>query len=197
GINAKKSNGALWIGTDSNYKATFTNDGDQSVAVICWDAASMWINAHQPKIFVNLKAGEQTTISIAEGFSGGCGAAATDSSLFMGLLNESILEFTAYPKEKGCFDISREINMDGLVLTSKGSQCTSGVSGGQLSCVFVCKSGTSCEDAGSYAIALGAATQGPCMVGTASDGGASGGCQFGDGEHMQVTIAGHRNWPSA
>ncbi|KAF1953767.1 hypothetical protein CC80DRAFT_138403 [Byssothecium circinans] len=197
GLNAKTKGNGLWLGNDSKYKATFTNDGDKNAAVICWTAAGMWINVQQPQIFVNLKAGESTTVSIPEGFSGGCGAALPDSNLFMGLLNESILEFTAFPREKGCFDISREINMKGVVLSSKGSQCTSGVAGGKLSCVFVCNAGNSCEKAGSYAIALGSASKGPCMVGTASDGGASGGCQFGDGEHMQVTIAGHRDWPSS
>lgn len=196
GLNAKASGTNMWLGNDGKYKATFTNDGDKPVAILCWNAQGMWINANKPEIFVNLKGGEAVTVSIPAGKSGGCGAALPDSTLFMGLLNESILEFTTGDNEKGCFDISREINMQGVVLTSKGSRCTSGVANGENACVFVCREGQSCEKAGSYAISGADAQKGSCMVGKASDGGSSGGCQFGaNGEHMQVTVASHRNWP--
>lgn len=196
GLNAKASGANMWLGNDGKYKATFTNDGDKAVAILCWNAQGMWVNANKPEIFVNLKGGESVTVSIPHQKSGGCGAALPDSTLFMGLLNESILEFTTGDNEKGCFDISREINMKGVVMTSKGSRCTSGVANGENACVFVCKDGQSCEKAGSYAISGADAQKGSCMVGKASDGGSSGGCQFGaNGEHMQVTIANHRNWP--
>lgn len=197
GLNAKASGDNMWIGSDGKYKATFTNDGDKNIAILCWNAQGMWVNAHKPEIFVNVKGGESVTVSIPKGKSGGCGAALPDSTLFMGLLNESILEFTTGDNEKGCFDISREINMDGVVMTSKGSRCTSGIANGDNSCVFVCKNGKSCEAAGTYGIALGSAQEGPCMVGKASDGGSSGGCQFGaNGEHMQVTVKHSRSWPA-
>lgn len=195
GLNSKSAGGNLWLGSDGKYKATFVNDANKDVAVMCWDAKTMWVNANAPQIYVHLGAGQQTTVSIPEGFSGGCGAAFEDSTLFYGLLNESILEFTANPKEKGCFDISREINMNGIVLSAKGSQCTSGVKNGKVACTFLCHSGTTCKDAGSYFIEVGAEQKGPCMVGEYA-GAASGGCQMGDGEHMEVTIYGNRAWPS-
>lgn len=197
GVNAKAANSAtMWLGSDGRYKATFTNDGSKAVALLCWQGNQMWINAAEPEIFVNLKGGESVTVSIPQGKSGGCGAALPDSVLVDGQLSESILEFHANDNNLGAHDISREINMTGVVLTSKGSRCTSGVIGNEMSCVYVCKSGNKCMAAGSYGIALGAAEKGPCMIGTDDQGGRAGGCQFGsNGEHLQVTIAGHRNWP--
>lgn len=197
GINAKTAGNTMWLGSDGKYKATFTNDGSKDVALLCWQGDQMWINVATPEIFVNLKGGESVTISIPAGKAGGCGAALPDSKLVDGQLSESILEFHAGDNNLGCHDISREIAMNGVVLTSKGSKCTSGVVNNDISCVFVCRDNKNkCKEAGSYGIALGAAEKGPCMVGTAKDGGASGGCQFGsNGEHLQVTIAGHRNWP--
>lgn len=200
GLNARTPDAnRMWLGSDGKYKATFINEAERDAAVICWNAKGMWINANQPQIYVHLGAGEHSTVSIPYGFSGGCGVAFTDSTLTNGLLNESILEFTAKENHNGCFDVSREINMKGIVLSVQGSKCTSGLKDGQLACTFVCTAGNKCGvGAGDYDIVLGAEANGPCMVGKDPfTGDPSGGCQMGDGEHMKVTFHDSRNWPAA
>ncbi|KAF9729728.1 hypothetical protein PMIN06_004939 [Paraphaeosphaeria minitans] len=193
GVNSKTENGQIWIGGDGKHSATFTNSADKDAMVWCWGKSTMWINANQPLISIKLAAGETQKLSVADGFSGGCGASFEDSDLFMGLLNESILEFTFGSGANGCFDISREINMKGIQLTAKGAKCTSGLEGGSLACTFVCtdSSATRCgAGGGDFAIDVGSSTEGPCMVGKDPfTGDASGGCQMADdGEHLEVTI---------
>ncbi|KAJ4299030.1 hypothetical protein N0V90_004274 [Kalmusia sp. IMI 367209] len=199
GTNSKSENGQIWIGGDSKYSATFKNGADKDAMVWCWGKSTMWINANVPLISIKLAAGESQKLSIADGFSGGCGASFDDSDLFMGLLNESILEFTAGAGANGCFDISREINMKGIVLTAKGSKCTSGMDGAQQACTFICTDSSAVRcgaGGGDYAIDVGSASEGPCMVGKDPfTGDASGGCQMGDdGEAMEITIHGSRQW---
>ncbi|CAI6332071.1 unnamed protein product [Periconia digitata] len=199
GLNAKTQGENIWIGSDGKYKMTFTNDDSKDMAVVCWEGEGLWVTKKTPQIFVALKGGKSVTLSIPYGMSGGCAAGTSTSNNWYGLINESILEFTAKDGAMGCFDVSREINQQGIVMTAKGSQCTSGLVGGQLSCVFLCVDKTTqrCEAAKSYGISLGAATEGSCMMGNdPHDDGASGGCQFGtDGEHIQVTVSSSRNWP--
>lgn len=194
GLNDEKENGQIWLGDGGAHSATFTNSASKDAMLYCWGKSTMWINANKPLISIKLGAGESQKLSAADGFSGGCGAAFDDSDLFMGLLNESILEFTFGAGANGCFDISREINMKGVKLTAKGSKCTSGWDGAQDSCTFVCTaSGTDRCGAGGgdYAIDVGSSTNGPCMVGKDPyTGDAAGGCQMADngGEHLEVTI---------
>ncbi|KAF2438046.1 hypothetical protein P171DRAFT_491341 [Karstenula rhodostoma CBS 690.94] len=197
GVNSKTENGQIWIGGNGKHSATFTNSADKDAMVWCWGKSTMWINANQPLISIKLAAGETQKLSVADGFSGGCGASFDDSDLFMGLLNESILEFTFGSGANGCFDISREINMKGIQLTAKGAKCTSGLDGGSQACTFICtdSSASRCgEGGGDYAIDVGTSTDGPCMVGKDPfTGDAAGGCQMADdGEHLEVTIHGAR-----
>ena len=198
GENSKTDNGKIWLDGDSKYSATFTNSADKDAMVWCWGKDTMWMNANTPLISIKLSPGQTQKVSIKEGFSGGCGASFDDSTLYMGLLNESILEFTAGAGAMGCFDISREIQMKGIVLTAKGSKCTSGMDGSEQACTFVCidPSAERCgAGGGDYAIAMGSASEGPCMVGKDPfTGDASGGCQMGDGENIEVTIHGSRQW---
>lgn len=199
GVNSETENGQIWIGGDSKHSATFTNSADKDAMVWCWGKSTMWINANKPLISIKLAPGQTQKLSVADGFSGGCGASFEDSDLFMGLLNESILEFTYGSGANGCFDISREINMKGIVLTAKGSKCTSGMDGAKQACTFICtQSGaTRCgAGGGDYAIDVGSASEGACMVGKDPfTGDASGGCQMGeDGENIEVTIHGSRDW---
>ena len=198
GLNAESDNGQMWIGEGGKHSTTFTNTADKAATVYCWGKSTMWINANQPVISIKLGPGETQKLSAADGFSGGCGAAFDDSDLFMGLLNESILEFTFGAGAMGCFDISREINMRGIKLTAKGAKCTSGFDGAGDSCTFICtdSSAQRCgAGGGDYAIDVGSSTNGPCMVGKDPfTGDAAGGCQMADegGEHLEVTIHGSR-----
>lgn len=198
GLNSETENGQIWIGDGGAHSATFKNTASKDAMLYCWGKSTMWINANQPLISIKLGPGESQKLSAADGFSGGCGAAYDDSDLFMGLLNESILEFTFGAGANGCFDISREINMKGVKLTAKGAKCTSGWDGSQDSCTFVCTASGAdrCgSGGGDYAIDVGSSTDGPCMVGKDPyTGDAAGGCQMADsgGEHLDITISSDR-----
>lgn len=209
GKNANSPNGDVWIGdSGSNIKATFTNDADEESAVLCWTKDGMFTTKTSALIAEPVKAGGQLTVSFAPGFSGGCGAAYADSTFHMsGILSESIFEITTAPENPGqydfgAYDISREVNMKGIVISAVGNrQCTSGVKNGQLSCAFGCTTGgNDCEATGTYNIIAGAETSEYCMAKGVdpTTGGASGGCQLNrDGDHLQITYSKNRSWPSA
>ncbi|KAF2680928.1 hypothetical protein K458DRAFT_489781 [Lentithecium fluviatile CBS 122367] len=208
GQNAESPNGSIWKGdSGSKTQLTFTNDADESSAVLCWSKDGMFKTKENAIIALEVAAGSSLTLSIAAGFSGGCGAAYSDSTFHMsGILNESILEFTTAPENPGtydfgAYDISREVNMAGIVISATGDrQCTSGVKNGKLSCAFGCTDGaTSCEATGTYNIIAGAEDSQYCMANGVdpSTGGASGGCQFNrDGDHLKVTYSKNRSWPA-
>lgn len=210
GLNAKAPNGKIWIGdSGSKTQFTFTNDADEDSAVLCWDFSTMFDVKNKAIISVPVGAGKSITLSVAPGFSGGCGPAYKDSGFHnpSGVLNESILEFTTAPETPsmyvtGVYDISKEINMDGVVISATGNrQCTSGVKDGAVSCLFGCVGGAkTCEKTGTYGITAGNDASGMCNIGvdTAGNGGASGGCQFDpEGDHLKVTYSNSRSWPSA
>lgn len=209
GKNSKEPNSSIWIGdSGSKTQLTFTNDADEDSAVICWDFEGMFDPKNKAIIAVPNGAGQSITLSVAPGFSGGCGPAYKDSGFHnpSGILDESIFEFTTAPENPtmyqfGNYDISKEINMDGVVISATGArQCTSGVKNGAVSCLFGCVGGAkSCEVTGSYAIIAGAEESEHCNIGVdPSTGGASGGCQFDrDGDHVKITYSNDRNWPQA
>lgn len=209
GENSESPNSSIWVGNSgSKTQMTFTNDADEDSAVLCWSKDGMFTTKTAPIIAKPVGAGQSITLSIAPGFSGGCGAAYADSKFHMsGILDESILEFTTAPANPGtydfgAYDISREVNMNGIIISATGDrQCTSGVKNGGLSCAFGCTNGaTSCEATGTYNIIAGVETSEYCMaVGKdPTTGGASGGCQFNrDGDHLKVTYSKDRNWPTA
>lgn len=209
GQNSESPNDSIWIGNSgSNTQMTFTNDADEDSAVLCWSKDGMFTTKTAPIIAQHVGAGQSITLSVAPGFSGGCGGAYSDSTFHLsGILNESILELTTAPKNPGqydfgAYDISREVNMHGIIISATGDRkCTSGVKNGALSCAFGCTDGaSSCEATGTYNIIAGAETSQYCMA-VGKDpitGGASGGCQLNrDGDHLQVTYSKDRNWPAA
>jgi hypothetical protein len=200
GVNSKEPNGAVWLGSSgSDYQITFINEASKDASVICWDKSKMWNIRDGSQVFTGVKAGSKVTVSVAKGFSGGCAPVFKDSKCsFSGIIDDSILEFTADNRERGVFQISREVTMKGVVMTATGSRgCVSGVQGGDLSCIFGCANGaTTCGEAGSYNIVEGSDSSGYCSLGE-FNGQPEGGCQFGaDGEHIQVTFSDSRDWPS-
>jgi hypothetical protein len=210
GQNAQEPNGKIWIGdSGSKTQMTFTNDADEDSAIICWDFETMFSVKSKALIAVPVGAGQSITLSLAPSFSGGCGPAYADSGFHnpSGILNESILEFTTAPETPdmyvtGVYDVSKEVNMDGVVISATGNrQCTSGVKDGAVSCLFGCVGGAkSCEATGTYGITAGNDESGMCNVGvdTYGNGGASGGCQFEpSGDHLKVTYSNNRSWPAA
>ena len=194
GKNDKSSNGGIWVGDDSNWKAEFTNDASEDAVIFCWKAdgfSGMSLNVNQPEISVGLKSGEKTVISFAENVPSACAPAFSSTKLAsFGGLDQTWWEVTF--GEYGAFDVSRNVNMKGRTISSKGSKCTSDMD----ICVFKCKEKTdgttpdSCESGTDYEL-FG------CGSGTGGGGGydsvmagTGGGCAMGSSsETVKVSFS--------
>jgi hypothetical protein len=189
GKNDKSNNGAMWIGGDSPWKAEFTNDANEDAVIFCWKAdgfSGMSLNVNQPEISVGLKSGEKVEVSFAPNVPSACAPAYKDTKLALfGGLDQTWWEVTF--GNSGAFDVSRNVNMKGRTVTSKGSKCVSDME----TCVFKCKNGQdSCESGSDYDLfGCGAGTGGgggydSVMAGT------GGGCSMGHaGETVKVSFA--------
>lgn len=201
GTNSREPTGDMWIGdSGSPYQFTFQNDGDDEVGVICWQKDRMFHIREESLIFSAIPSGKSLTVSAAKGFSGGCGPVYSNSKCsFSGIIDDSILEFTANNAQYGVYQISREVNMKGRVMTATGERgCTSGVKGGKQSCIFGCAGGAAtCGEAGSYNLIEGADDSGFCQTGE-FNGQPEGGCQFGEnGDHVTISLSNDKSWPAA
>jgi hypothetical protein len=187
GKNDKSNNGGIWVGDDSNWKAEFTNDANEDAVIFCWKAdgySGMSLNVNQPEISVGLKSGEKTVISFAENVPSACAPAFGSTKLAnFGGLDQTWWEVTF--GQYGAFDVSRNVNMKGRTISSKGSKCTSDMD----VCVFKCKTkedGTtpdSCESGTDYDLfacgsgsgggggydSVMAGTGGGCAMGSSSE----------------------------
>lgn len=189
GKNPKTNENGIWIGGDSPWKAQFTNDHPEDAVLFCWrsnDFKNMCLNEMQPEISVGLKSGQSVELSFAEKASAACAPAyaSTKLAMFGGIYN-TWWEVTF--GQDGAFDVSRNVNMKGTNISSKGSKCTSDMD----TCVFKCKDGMdSCEKGEDYDLFnCGAGTGGgggydPIMAGT------GGGCAMGrDSETVKVVFS--------
>ncbi|KAF7921429.1 uncharacterized protein EAE98_004542 [Botrytis deweyae] len=191
GTNAKAANGAVWIGTQGPNTFVFKNSAAAPVTVIIWtqaagDYQSSFMNARKPQVSYSLGAGQSVTISMANGVSGGWAGLYDQKTTLSqyGQVFNTWGEFTtgAY----ATVDVSREINMGGNAMTIQVGSCTSSMS----KCVFTCKSGNTCGNAGTYSlINCAAGSQTGATYGLAS-GQPSGGCQgFNNGGKVSVTFS--------
>jgi len=192
GVNAKASNGGLWVGGDSANGVDVTNTGEDAVWY-CWVKSGftgMSLNVNAPAISVGMKKGQTVKISAAQGVSGGCAPATanTGKSIFGGVKN-TWFEFTTPTSGKtasGAFNISKNVNMKGCSISAQGSTCTSDMN----TCVFQCKdtSAESCEFG--YDLIN-------CSAGNGGGGGydpimqgVGGGCTMADnGERLKVSFS--------
>lgn len=181
GLNpTSNTGGGVWIGDDSNYKNTFTNNAGEDIILTCWGSAGSWVNAIVPQITVTLGDGDSTTLSFADGHSGACSAIYSDTELVNGQLSNTWLEHTF--GSYGTFDVSREVNMNGHSISAVGEQCTSDMT----TCVFECVSGTTCTTG--YTLKNCGSSNGG-GAGT-YDGAASGGCMMASGgDHIKTTFS--------
>ena len=183
GKNDKSNNGAIWVGDDGDWKAEFTNDANEDGVIFCWKAdgfSGMSLNVNQPEISVGLKSGQKTVISFAPNVPAACAPAFKDTKLAtFGGLDQTWWEVTF--GQYGAFDVSRNVNMKGRTITSKGSKCTSDMD----VCVFKCKdeNATSCEKGTDYDLfgcgsgtgggggydSIMAGTGGGCAMGSSSE----------------------------
>jgi hypothetical protein len=145
GKNDKSDNGGIWIGGDSKWKAEFTNEHNDDAVLYCWKAdgySGMIIKDNTPDISVGIKAGQSVEISFAENVPSACAPVFPDTKLAMfGGVDNTWWEVTF--GQYGAFDVSRNVNMKGNTIASKGSKCVSDME----TCVFKCKDSSlaSCE----------------------------------------------------
>lgn len=183
GKNDKSNNGAMWVGDDGDWKAEFTNDANEDAVIFCWKAdgfSGMSLNVNQPEISVGLKSGEKTVVSFAANVPSACAPAFKGTKLAnFGGLDQTWWEVTF--GQYGAFDVSRNVNMKGRTISSKGSKCTSDMN----TCVFKCKdeNALSCEAGTDYDLfgcgagtgggggydAVMAGTGGGCAMGSSSE----------------------------
>ncbi|KAF2198418.1 hypothetical protein GQ43DRAFT_400911 [Delitschia confertaspora ATCC 74209] len=148
GENSKHNNGKIWLGDSGDYTATFKNNYNEAVILVCWNSQDFTVNTKTPLITVKLPKGKKQTLSFG-GISGGCAAAhkGMAKSEFGGL-KQTWFEFT-FGGQFPTFDVSREPNMKGISIaaTAKKSGCTSDME----TCVFQCvNGGDTCGQAGEY-----------------------------------------------
>ncbi|KAB8301247.1 hypothetical protein EYC80_003134 [Monilinia laxa] len=191
GTNAKASNGGVWIGNQGPNTFAFTNSAAAPVTVIIWtqaagDYQSSFMNARKPQVSHSLSAGQTFTISMANGISGGWAGLYNGKTTLSqyGQVYNTWGEFTtgAY----ATVDVSREVNMGGNGMTIEVGGCTSNMS----KCVFKCKNGNTCGEAGTYFLSnCAAGSQKGATFGLAY-GQPSGGCQgFNNGGKVSVTFS--------
>jgi hypothetical protein len=190
GVNKKSAWDGIWIGGDSKWKAEFTNDrSNEDMLLSCWKAngfSGMSINVNSPDILVKVPAGKSIELSFAEKMPAACAPAYPSTKLAMfGGINNTWWEVT-FGKD-GAFDVSRNVNMNGDSISSKGSKCVSDME----TCVFKCKNGMdTCEAGTDYdlfncnASGGGGGGYDTVMAGT------GGGCSMGqDSETVKVVFS--------
>ncbi|KAF1925949.1 uncharacterized protein M421DRAFT_423230 [Didymella exigua CBS 183.55] len=193
GKNDKSSNGGIWIGDDSAWKAEFTNDANEDAVIFCWKAngfSGMSLNVNQPEISVGLKSGEKTVVSFAANVPAACAPAFSSTKLAnFGGLDQTWWEVTF--GQSGAFDVSRNVNMKGRTISSKGSKCVSDMN----TCVFKCKEKNgvtpdSCESGTDYDLfECGASSGGGGGYDTVMAG-TGGGCAMGSSsETVKVSFS--------
>jgi hypothetical protein len=190
GKNDQSNNGGIWIGTDSAWQTEWTNDGNEDAVLYCWKAdgfSGMSINVNQPEISVGLKGGESVNLSFAANVPAACAPMFSSNKLALfGGCDQTWWEVTF--GQYGAFDVSRNVNMQGHSISSKGSKCTSDMN----TCVFKCKdeSVSSCEKGTDYDLFNCGASNGGGGGYDTVMAGTGGGCSMGSsGEKIQVTFS--------
>lgn len=138
GINSQAPTSNVWIGTNGKYTNEFTNESGESLVLVVWGVAGSWVgglNPVQPLVTASLGPNEKTTLSFADGASGGWAAIYPDTTLNLGQVFNTWGEFTFGPYST--VDVSREVNMNGRNMTIVTPGCVSDMK----TCVFVCKNG--------------------------------------------------------
>jgi hypothetical protein len=190
GLNKKAAWDGIWIGGDSKWKAEFINDrSNEDMLLSCWQAhgfSGMSINVNSPDILVKIPAGKSLELSFKEKIPAACAPVYPSTVLAQfGGINNTWWEVT-FGKD-GAFDVSRNINMNGDSISSKGSKCVSDME----TCVFKCKNGKdTCEAGTDYdlfncnASGGGGGGYDPIMAGT------GGGCSMGqESETVKVVFS--------
>ncbi|KAK2590416.1 hypothetical protein QQS21_011903 [Conoideocrella luteorostrata] len=198
GDNPITNNGYIWIGDDGPNTFTFTNKAESPVVVILWDFPyndyeASFMNVRHPKISYSLPNQNDTVnISIANGISGGWSALINrETQLKFGQISNTWGEFTT--GRYATVDISREANMQGTTMSVRTSAgCVSDMD----TCVFVCKTGDTCGESGTYALQnCQPGSQAGATYGNSGRSDPSGGCQgWSYGGQLQIIIGNHTTY---
>jgi hypothetical protein len=180
GQNSQTNNGQCWLGTGGSNTNLVKNAASEAIVVVVWGSKGSWMtNAGTPPLItVALSPGQSTTVSCAD-ISGGMAAIYGNTKLVNGQVSNTWVEFTF--GSWGTVDVSREVNMLGNPVSVVGSKCTSDMN----QCVFTCKSGNTCFEAGSYQIN----NCGPQNGGQSDSAGMNGGCFMGAGASLTTTFS--------
>jgi hypothetical protein len=192
GDNAASPTGNIWIGDDGPNTLNFTNQSGGPITVIVWDAplsnyVASFVNVRQPKISYSLPStGNWVSVSVENGVSGGWSALVNGQTQLSqyGQIDNTWGEFTT--GNYATVDISREVNMSGTQMSAR-------TSGGCISdmdtCVFVCKSGNTCGEAGSYTLQNCQPGSQPGATYGEVENNPTGGCQgWSNGGHIDISL---------
>jgi len=191
GQNSKTNNGQIWIGNDSPWKVTYTNQASDDAVLYCWSKASGYsgpfIAATQPLIGAGIKAGQSLTLSYAGNVGTACAPVFPNTNLLTGVgyIYNTWFEVT-FPGGGGTggFDVTRLPNMNGRSIVAQGSQCKSDLN----TCVFKCTTDADHCTTGYDLFGCGAGTGGGGGYDSAM-GGTGGGCNMGQGsETINVSL---------
>jgi len=174
GENSNSDNGNSWLGPGGVYQNTFVNNTGQDLTLVVWGQgySAAFVEINPPSINVPLKSGDNLTVSFAEGASGAWSALYNDTGLRLGMINNTMGEFT-FKSSNGSYDVSRKPNTSGHDMTIIGPDCTASFD----NCVFLCIDPTAanCYEAGSYELVN---CTGPYTQNGLNDGQPSGGCTW-------------------
>ena len=188
GKNDKSNNGNIWIGSDSDWTVEFINNKNEDAVLYCWASDGyngMIVTKFQPAISVGIPTGKSITLSWAADVPSACAPIypSTTTAMFGGVNNTW---FEATFGKYGAFDISRNVNMNGDSISSKGSKCVSDME----TCVFKCKNGLdTCEAGTDYDLYNCNASGGGGGGYDVKVAGTGGGCSMGESsEHIKVVL---------
>jgi hypothetical protein len=139
GVNSQTPTSNVWMGSDGKFTNEFTNESGENMVLVVWGVAGSWVgglNPVQPLITVSLAPNEKTTLSFAEGASGGWAGIYSDTTVNLGQIFNTWGEFT-FGGTSSTVDVSREVFMNGRNMTIVTPGCVSDMN----TCVFVCKNG--------------------------------------------------------
>ena len=157
GINDHSDNGLIWIGDDGPNVFTFGNGADVSTNIVVWyqdddpiNYAASFMSAEQPYITYSLAPNEEVVISMANGVSGAISPVLQGQTVLSeyGQIYNTWVEFTT--GDYATMDVSREVNMDGVFMAALISSSEGGGYIDNTLCAYVCYSGVTCGDAGTY-----------------------------------------------
>ncbi len=145
GVNSYTRTSNAWVGTDGDYTNEFTNESGENMVLVLWGVSGSWVgglNPVQPLVTYSLAPGESTTISFADGSSGGWSGIYADTTMANGQIFNTWGEYT-FSGDWSTVDVTREPNMNGnnMTIVTPGTGSAPGCVSDMSTCVFVCTGG--------------------------------------------------------